>query len=244
MFELLKNSRILVVVAHPDDEILGVGGLIHSLSAAGNDKIRVVILGEGLTSRSPERGKSDWLDSLGVHRDDAIQAQKELGYGELKMYALPDNRFDSIDLLDVVKIVEAEKVDFEPEYVFTHHGGDLNIDHRVVFQSVMTSFRPVPGEIYSGIITFETMSGTEWRPSTDPHHFIPNLFVEISVDSVQAKCAAMECYDFEKRDFPHPRSPRSIKTRAEAWGVVNGWEYAEAFCVVRMLVRCNDLADE
>lgn len=234
---LLSQKNILVIVAHPDDELLGIGGTLHHLSSNETCTIKVVILGEGITSRSENRQLKKWKTTLEAHKNNIETARKEIGYQKVSVYDFPDNRFDSIDLLDIIKIVEKEKNDFQPDVVFTHHGGDLNIDHQRVFEAVMTATRPMREEKVKTIITFETPSGTEWRASSDPKHFIPNMFIEISEEDVQAKINAMECYEFEKRTYPHPRSPEALKITAQQRGITVGCKYAEAFCVIRNIVE-------
>ena len=234
MLELLKNKRILVVVAHPDDELLGLGGTLNKIVNDYNTFIRVVILGEGLTSRSNQRNTKKWNKELEKHRRNIKMAQKAIGYQELSLHQIADNRFDSVDLLDIVKLIENEKAKFIPDYIFTHHGGDVNIDHQRTFEAVITATRPMEHETTKGIFSFETPSGTEWRASTDPHHFIPNIFVELSEENVQAKIKGMECYEFEKRAYPHPRSPEALHIVSQKNGIQVGFHLAEAFMLVRL----------
>lgn len=237
MLESLRNKRILIVVAHPDDEILGVGATMFRLITEFGVNTRVIILGEGITSRSDNRDTVLWKKELNTHRDNIYQAQKIIGYQGVGIYDFPDNRFDSVPLLDIIKTIEKEKTEFKPDVIFTHHGGDLNIDHQRVFEAVITCCRPMNNEPVKTIITFETMSGTEWRASTDPRHFIPNFFVSVSNEGLEAKFKAMESYEFEKRSYPHPRSPEALKVVAQRWGIVNGVDYAEAFCLVRNITN-------
>ncbi len=236
MSELLKNKKILLVVAHPDDELLGCGGTMYSLINDHNCIIKVVILGEGITSRSDERDVEKWKEALELHRANITQAQKAIGYQELSIYDFADNRFDSVDLLDIIKVIEKEKAAFLPDVIFTHHGGDVNIDHQRTFEAVITACRPMEHETVQSIITFETFSGTEWRASSDPRHFIPNLFFAIDEKGLQAKIKGMESYEFERRSYPHPRSPEALKIVAQRWGIATGKKYAEAFCVIRMII--------
>ena len=223
----------MIVVAHPDDELLGLGASIHKLIHEQLCKIHVVILGEGITSRAEIRDTKLWERELVVHRENIKNAQVSIGYQSLSIYDFPDNRFDTVALLDIIKVIEKEKANFKPNVIFTHHGGDLNIDHQRTFEAVITSCRPLNTETVKTIITFETPSGTEWRASSDPRHFIPNMFVNISEENLQAKINAMECYEFERRQFPHPRSPEALRIFSQRWGITVGCELAEAFCVVR-----------
>lgn len=228
-----KNKKILVVVAHPDDELLGLGATMHKLIKEFNVNTHVVILGEGITSRSDSRDVKKWKNDLLIHKKNIKYAQKSIGYHTVNTYDFPDNRFDSVALLDLIKVIEKEKQKFGPDIIFTHHGGDLNIDHQKTFEAVMTACRPMDNEKVKTIITFETPSGTEWRSNTDPKHFLPNLFVSLNLENLKAKIKGMESYEFERRVFPHPRSPESLKIQAQRWGVALGLNYAEAFCIVR-----------
>lgn len=235
MITTLKEKRILIVVAHPDDELLGLGGTMHRLIADYGCECRVVILGEGITSRSDTRDPEVWKKELAIHRANIRAAQAAIGYQSVGIYDFPDNRFDSVDLLDIIKVVEKEKNDFQPTVIFTHHGGDVNIDHQRTFEAVITATRPMAHEKVKTIITFETPSGTEWRAASDPKHFIPNLFFGITEENLAAKVKGMESYEFEKRVYPHPRSPEALKILAQRWGVAIGKPLAEAFMLIRSI---------
>tara|TARA_B100000787_G_C16196889_1_gene301559 strand:+ start:2459 stop:3169 length:711 start_codon:yes stop_codon:yes gene_type:complete len=236
MIEIFKDKRIMIVVAHPDDELLGLGATMHKLIKEQQCYVRVLILGEGITSRSDERNPEKWKEELKVHRKNIEDARKAIGYDSVGVYDFPDNRFDTVALLDIIKVIEKEKEIFKPEIIFTHHGGDVNIDHQRTFESVITATRPTEQENVHSVITFETPSGTEWIPSSDPRKFIPNLFIEVSEENVDAKIKGMESYEFEKRKFPHPRSPKALTVLAQQRGVSIGKEYAEAFCIVRIIL--------
>lgn len=235
MLEFLRNKRIMIVVAHPDDELLGLGATMHRLIKDYNVKTHVVILGEGITSRSNERDLDLWEEELAIHRENIKNAQKAIGFHTTSIFDFPDNRFDTVALLDIIKVVEVEKDKFQSEVIFTHHGGDVNIDHQRTFEAVMTACRPMHDEITKTIVTFETPSGTEWRLPSDPHHFLPNLFFSVSQENLDAKIKGMECYEFERREYPHPRSPEALKIQAQRWGVTIGNSFAEAFCLVRCI---------
>lgn len=223
----------MVVVAHPDDELLGLGATMNRLIYDYKVTTHVVILGEGLTARADRRDTEKWKEELEIHRKNIHDAQQCIGFHSVSTYEFPDNRFDSVALLDIVKVVEKEKKRFQPELIFTHHGGDLNIDHQRTFESVMTACRPLSEEMVKTIITFETPSSTEWQSSVEPRSFTPNLFVKVSEKNLQAKIEGMEQYQFEKRQFPHPRSPEALRIRAQQHGSTVGCEYAEAFCLIR-----------
>jgi N-acetylglucosamine malate deacetylase 1 len=235
MKSIFKKKRILVVVAHPDDELLGLGATMNKFIKEQNCSVRVVILGEGLTSRSDNRNPEQWSQELKIHRQNIEMARKSIGYESVGIYDFPDNRFDTVALLDIIKVIEKEKEDFEPEIIFTHHGGDVNIDHQRTFEAVITATRPIQDEVVKTVITFETPSGTEWIASSDPRKFNPNLFIEVSEENISAKIKGMESYEFEKREYPHPRSPKALKILAQNRGIIVGKKFAEAFNIVRSI---------
>lgn len=225
----------MIVVAHPDDELLGLGATMNKLITTSNVTTHVVILGEGITSRTEERNVNKWEKELKQHKENILQAQRAIGYHSVSAHNFSDNRFDSIPLLDIIKVIEKEKKAFSPDIIFTHHGGDVNIDHQYTFSAVMTACRPMLDEKVKMIITFETASGTEWIASTDTRQFIPNFYFEVSKENIDSKISGMESYEFERRSFPHPRSPEALMIKAQNRGLTVGLEYAEAFHIVRML---------
>lgn len=237
MIESLRNKKILVIVAHPDDELLGLGATMHKLITDFGIQVHVIILGEGLTSRLDTRNTELWQNELKKHKENIKSAQEKIGYQTVSIYDFPDNRFDSVDLLDIIKVIEKEKQEFEPEVVFTHHGGDVNVDHQRTFEAVITACRPLQNEMVSTIITFETPSGTEWRSPSDPKHFLPNMFVSVTKDNLESKIKGMESYEFEKRPYPHPRSPEALRIQAQRWGVAIGVDFAEAFMIIRNICK-------
>lgn len=232
MLESIQNKKIWVVAAHPDDEILGQGATMHKLSRVGAE-IHVLILGEGIAARSNDGNKEEWKEEIRLHKQNISDAADIIGYKSVKTYDFPDNRFDTVALLDIIKVIEEEKKIIQPEIIFTHHGGDLNIDHKRVFEAVMTACRPTENEPVKTIISFETPSNTEWRPSTDPWHFLPNVYIEVDQKDIEAKCHALNCYQYEHRAWPHPRSTDALEILAKRYGSIVGKDYAEAFMLIR-----------
>lgn len=226
----------MVVAAHPDDELLGLGATMHQLIKEQGVIAHVVILGEGITSRSDVRDPDACKDVLEKHHENMRKAGAHIGYDSIHSYNFSDNRFDSHALLDIVKVVEKEKEEFNPDIIFTHNAGDLNIDHRITFQAVMTAVRPMKDERVKAVISFETPSATDWQYSSHPEQFAPNLFVKVSEEDVQAKIDAMAEYKFETREYPHPRSFMALQVLAQYRGYTSGSNLAEAFEIVRMRI--------
>ena len=224
-------KKILVVAAHPDDEILGVGGTVlkHSLNG---DECFALILGEGMTSRYDKRELANSIKVEKLH-EDTYKAAEIIGYKKIHMENLPDNRFDSIPLLDVVKIIEKYIEYIKPDIIYTHFGGDLNIDHKITFEAVLTASRPMGQEYVKEIYAFETVSSTEWN-FNGIDSFKPNYFVDIT-ETLDMKLKAMECYKSELKEFPHPRSNENLKASAIKWGSVVSKMYVEAFQVMRII---------
>jgi LmbE family N-acetylglucosaminyl deacetylase len=222
--------RILVVAAHPDDEVLGCGGTIARMADLGHE-VYAAILGEGVTSRSPSREDADpgLVDTL---HQECRQAAEFLGVRELFAHGLPDNRFDTVPLLDVVKMIEGLLDDLKPETVYTQHGGDLNVDHAITHRATLTATRPVEGSTVKGVYAYEVPSSTDWAFQRFEPVFRPNVFVDVT-STLKRKLEAMEIYQAEIRPFPHPRSLRAMEAAARRWGSVIGREAAEAFELIR-----------
>ena len=224
--------RVLVAAAHPDDEVLGCGGTIARLAREAHD-IHIAILGEGITSRYPQRNQAEATLVEALHAR-SHEVGKMLGANDVLMHNLPDNRFDSVPLLDVVKIIENLVARLTPEVIYTHHAGDLNIDHMVVHRAVMTATRPMQGQPVREIYAFEIPSSTEWAFRRFEPSFRPNVFVDIS-DTLDVKVRALAHYETEVRPFPHPRSPEALQALGRRWGVVVGCQAAEAFELIRAI---------
>jgi N-acetylglucosamine malate deacetylase 1 len=222
-------NSILVVAAHPDDEVLGCGATIAGLSKT--TKVDIAILGEGITSRHTERQEADPAALASLH-EKAKAAGTLLGAASVTLEKLPDNRFDEVALLDIVKIVEGFVDRFRPSVIYTHHPGDLNIDHALTFRAVLTATRPTAGCPVKDIYAFEVNSSTEWAFQQLQPAFQPNVFVDVA-STIETKIRGMALYETEARPFPHPRSPEALRAQARRWGSVTGLEYAEAFQLIR-----------
>ena len=227
------NKRILVVAAHPDDEILGCGGTILKHIANG-DTVHTIIMAEGLTSRDMQRNVKKYDVELEVLHSEAVQAARFMGVEKVIINNFPDNRMDTVALLDVVKKIEIEVDDFQPEIVYTHHAGDVNIDHMITHDAVITACRSLPGQAVRRILFFETLSSTEWQMPTSDKIFLPNWYVDIG-DFLGKKLEALRFYESEMRIYPHSRSYKAIEILAKQRGFTVGKEYAEAFSLGRMI---------
>lgn len=225
------NKRVLVVAAHPDDEVLGVGGTIINHAKDG-DNVHIMIMAEGITSRNEKRDAESARDELAALHAKCSEVAKILGAEKLIMCKFPDNRMDSVDLLDVVKEIEREVDSFKPDTVYTHHAGDVNIDHTVTHNAVVTACRSLPSCGVKTILFFETLSSTEWQMQTSDKVFCPNWFVDVS-ETFEKKKKILHLYESEMREFPHTRSYKTVECLAHFRGSIVGVEYAEAFMLGR-----------
>ncbi len=228
------QRRILIVAAHPDDEVLGCGGTVPLLAKAGYE-VHLTILGEGITSRSPTREQADPADLETLHAQ-SREVAGLLGAKGIELHGLPDNRFDTVPLLDVAKIVEEAVERLRPQAVYVHHAGDLNVDHQIANRAVLTATRPMLGSPVTEVYAFEVPSSTEWAFGRSSAVFRPNVFQDIS-DTLDLKIRALSVYAGEIRRFPHPRSKRAIQAAAHRWGSVAGCGAAEAFELLRAVRR-------
>lgn len=227
------GKKVLVVAAHPDDEILGCGGTIIKHHLAG-DEIHILIMAEGLTSRDFQRDAISNAEALEELHSNSIKAAKIIGATDIKLLSFPDNRMDSVDLLDVVKQVELVVDDFLPDIVYTHHAGDVNVDHKVTHEAVITACRSLPGSSVKTILFFETLSSTEWQIMTSDKIFYPNWYEDIS-NVFEKKIEALRCYASEMRPYPHPRSYENVENLAKYRGMIIGTDLAEAFSLGRLI---------
>ena len=221
-------DRILIVASHPDDEVLGCGGTIARLVNEGGVAYSL-ILGEGVTSRDEKRNARKREAEIKELKKQACQAGKVIGTKEVFTYDFPDNRFDTVSFLDIVKTIERIKKRIKPNKIFTHYEKDLNIDHQITLKAVITAARPLPKETVKEVLSFEVLSSTEWN---NQQTFTPDVFFDVT-KTLENKLAAINQYKSELKKFPHPRSIKGIRINAENWGMKAGVKFAEVFKTVR-----------
>lgn len=222
-------KRILVIAAHPDDETYGVGGTICRHVDHGDD-VKVLILADGVTARH---------NAIDQQQAAAIEAAKALGVSEIIFAGLPDQRLDSLPLLDLIKPISELLNNYKPDTVYTHHSGDTNQDHRAVFQATLVACRPMETSPVQNLICYEVASSTEWSPATPGWQFMPNHYVNIELylsKKILALGSYTRTYVSEVPAFPHPRSIESTEFIARERGVRVGFKAAEAFMIIRQLV--------
>ena len=200
------------------------------------DTVNAVILAEGITSRQDQRNRDRQASELSELGQVAHRANEILGVDKLVLHDFPDNRMDSLDLLDIVKVVEELLVRFSPDLVYTHHSGDVNIDHNRIHQAVVTATRPMPDrQQVQRLLFFEVASSTEWQPPGSASPFTPNWYTDIS-KTLERKLEALNIYASEMRDWPHARSVKAVEHLARWRGSNIGVPAAEAFMLGRQLV--------
>ena len=234
--------NVLVVAAHADDEVLGCGATIAKHTQQG-DKVHIVILAEGVTSRDQKPNREKRQSECSALAQAAHQASEILGVASLTLHHFPDNRMDSCDLLDVIKVVEQAIDQHRPEIIYTHHNGDVNIDHRRIQEAVVTAARPMPSSSIKTLLFFEIVSSTEWQTPASASVFAPNWFVDVS-ETLSLKLKALEAYQAEMRTWPHPRSITAVEHLARWRGASVGVEAAEAFILGRNLVRRGSVCEK
>ena len=219
---------VLVVVAHSDDESISMAGTISKHIKKG-DKVFVISMTNGVGARDDAN-----LNKINQRKNASVTASKVLGFEWGDCYDFTDNGMDSYPLIEIVKAVEKAKYKYRPTLVYTHSGADLNVDHRVVSNSVLTAFRPQPNELCKELRLFEVASATDYGNSAITGSFSPNLFIDIS-NEWPTKVKALEAYMEEMREYPHSRSIQGIKNLANLRGNQVGYDFAEAFEVIRKL---------
>jgi LmbE family N-acetylglucosaminyl deacetylase len=220
--------RVLVLAAHPDDEVLGMGGTL-ALHTERGDEVRVVVVTDGSSTQYPGDA-----ELRARKEEEAVAAARELGVTDYVHLDLPDMRLDTLAHVEVNRVVEEHVRDHGAEVVYTPHP-DVNLDHRALFDSVAVATRPAPGQLVSRVLTYAPTSSTEWTPAA-VNWFVPNWFVDVS-STIERKVAAFAHYETERREHPHPRSERAIRAAGEFYGASCGVEFAEPFVLVRGFER-------
>jgi LmbE family N-acetylglucosaminyl deacetylase len=219
----MSDKRVLVVAAHPDDELLGCGGTL-ALHAKAGDFVSAIIVCEGESLRYGEQGVGQ--------REHIRLAARTLGISDVRALSFADQRLDTLTLTEIITPLEASIREIRPQIVYCQYGGDLNRDHQLLFQAVLVAVRPTEPYI-EAIYAFDTASSTEWNY---PRSFAPDTWVDIS-STLEQKIAAMACYTSEVREYPHPRSLDALRYRARAWGNQCCLDAAESFMTVRRISR-------
>jgi LmbE family N-acetylglucosaminyl deacetylase len=219
----MSNRNILVIAAHPDDELLGCGGTA-ALHVASGDSVTFLIACEGETLRYGAEGVNQ--------REHILCAAGKLGVTDVRHLAFPDQRLDTITLTELIAPLEAAVRELRPSIVYTQFGGDVNRDHEILFRAVLVATRPTETFI-DAVYAFDTASSTEWA---FPRSFVPDTWIDIS-STLEKKIEAMSCYTSELRPFPHPRSLEALRHRAHAWGNQSCLEAAEVFMTIRSVFR-------
>lgn len=224
------SRQVLVVAAHPDDEVFGVGGTMACHVQQG-DQVSVLLLTDGVTARH---------DVTEPQKAAARKACSALGVQDVRFADLPDQRLDGLPLLEVIKPISELIRELRPCVVYTHHRGDANQDHRAVFAATLVAVRPFGDHPIERVLCYEVASSTEWGPAFGEWAFLPNVFVDISA-TLESKLAAVEAYretfESEVKAYPHPRSPEAICIYAQQRGIIVGMRAAEAFVLVRELMK-------
>jgi LmbE family N-acetylglucosaminyl deacetylase len=219
---------VLCVVAHPDDEVLGVGGTLARHAVNGDD-VHICILSDGVTSRYDETNAAE--EEIKQRRQRAQQAADTLG-ATVSLYGFPDNSFDTVPLLDIVQTIESAIDEHDPDTIYTHHYGDLNIDHELTCRATITATRPLADSDIDRVLAFETLSASEWSIPSPDNAFQPNSFVDVS-DHLATKIEALSLYEKELQEPPHPRTIDIVQKNAEVWGSKAGVTAAEPFELLR-----------
>lgn len=226
------SKSILVLAAHPDDDILGCGASMARFASEGST-IHVAFLADGVFSRSAPRHELE--DELTYRRKAAVSALKVIGVNSVSFADFPDNMMDSVTLLEITKVIESLVLEHNPSIVFTHNATDVNIDHRRVHEATTVACRPQPGHPVKTIACYEVASSTEWQLPSFNGGFHPNWYVDIS-PYLNLKLKALAEYESELREWPHARSIRAVEHLARWRGASVGVEAAEGFVLGRAII--------
>lgn len=226
------STRVLVVAAHPDDEVLGLGGTIAKLSSSGAD-ITLLIVTDG--SSSQYRNNPDLPAIIEAKKRETARCAEILGIRSVLYGGLPDMRLDVTPHVEINQIVESAIDSIQPSIVFTHFYGDVNADHQRVSHSTLVACRPTPAQCIRRLYLYPVLSATEWNAPTPAPAFAPNAHFDISGPFAEAKYRGLACYETELRPFPHPRSVEALRAVDAATGIRVGLPSAESFMLVRSI---------
>ena len=226
----MKKNSVLIVAAHPDDDILGCAGYISKYKSAS--KFKVIFVAEGSTCRFENAKSKDAIEAINNRKRMAIEALALLGVTDVEFNNFPCGRLDQVAQIEINKIIERTIEQFKPDIVITHSKNDLNQDHSIINKSTLIATRPISKDSVKTVLAYEILSSSEWNFG---ECFRPNLFEEISFEDLKNKQAAMGIYDTELRDFPFPRSFSGIEVLAKYRGMQSGVIYAEAFEILRIV---------
>lgn len=223
------SRQVLVMAAHPDDEVLGLGGTVARHMSCG-DQVTVALIADNGNARYE-------VETIQAVRCCVLQAANLLGVTDIRFAGLADQKLDSLPIIEITQWIEGILQDIQPQIIYTHHHGDINHDHQVVCEATLTAARPYSAPYVERILCYETPSATEWTggPSVE-NYFVPNVFIDITA-YLESKLNAMSAYTTELRPFPHPRSLEALRNRAVYWGSVIGVAAAEPFVLVRQIQR-------
>jgi LmbE family N-acetylglucosaminyl deacetylase len=225
----IANKRVLVIVAHTDDESFGCGGFIKKLSS--NNNVKAISFTNGVGARANKK-----INALKFRKKASYEASKILGFDWMQQYNYPDNELDKVSLLEIIRVIEIYKKKFKPHIILTHNFSDLNIDHRKIAEAALTAFRPEPKETLELFLTFEVPSATDYRVLRNKKNFMPNYFVNIE-KFIDKKIKAIKCYKNEIKKYPHSRSILGIKNLNKLRGNQSGLKYSEAFEIIRKIEK-------
>lgn len=223
--------RILVIAAHPDDEVYGMGGTMAKLSSQGHE-VHVLIVTDGCTAQYANR--PDLPEIIEKKRREALKANDILGVKQVHFGTFPDMRLDTVPHVEINCLIEETVNAVEPDVVYTHFYGDVNLDHQMVYRSTLVAVRPVPGQCVRELYCYRVPSSTEWSPQVGHTAFLPNIMEEIE-DYTEAKERALLAYQTEARPYPHPRSAQYVRETDRARGLEWGLGPAEAFWQIRRI---------
>jgi len=225
--------KILILAAHPDDEVLGCGGLISKYSELG-DTFRVVFLGEGSSCRFQDHQSEESKKEIKIRNSYAVKAMNFLGVSQYDFHGLPCGRFDQVPIIEINKIIENQIKNFKPDLLLTHSANDANNDHQIVYRASIMASRPLKDNTVPTLWSYEVLSSSEWSFSDS---FTPNIFESLKEKDIMKKFEALSFYESELRPYPFPRSFEGIKALSQMRGLQSGLQYAEAFKLIRSITK-------